>query len=260
MRVDDGVALAADVILPGERPAGRISTVLIQTRYWRSFRMRGGGGPSIPQGPREPIAARLVEAGYAVVIVDVRGTGASNGVWRWPWSADEVRDMGPVIDWIVAQPWSNGAVGATGVSYEGTTALLAAATGRPALKAVLARQIEWQLADETLAPGGVRNALFADTWGRAVDDLDHGKYPAIFPRMASWLVTGVGRRDDDLEGLAQREREQARPSSDVAQRAHAVTRGSDPFGVDAPATDSLGPAGHMAALANTRTVVGLWES
>lgn len=260
IRVDHEVALAADVILPGERPAGRIPTVLIQTRYWRSFRMRGGGGPSIPQGPREPIAARLVQAGYAVVIVDVRGTGASNGVWRWPWSADEVRDMGPVIDWIVAQPWSDGAVGATGVSYEGTTALLAAAAGRPALKAVLARQIEWQLADETLAPGGVRNALFADTWGRAVDDLDHGKYPAIFPSMAKWLVTGVGRRDDDPEGLAQREREQARPSSDIAQRARAVTRGTDPFGVDAPATDSLGPAGHVAALANTRTVVGLWGS
>jgi putative CocE/NonD family hydrolase len=260
IRVDDTVRLAADVILPIERPAVGVPTILIQTRYWRSFRMRGGGGPKIPQGPRESIAARLVQAGYAVVITDVRGTGASDGVWRWPWSADEVRDMGPTIDWIVAQPWSNHVVGATGVSYEGTTALLAAASGRPALNAVLARQIEWQLADETLAPGGVRNALFADTWGDAVNDLDHGRYPAMFPTIGKLLITGVGRRDDDPRGITQRKRQDARPSSDIAQRARGVTRGSDLFGVDAPATDSLGPAGHVAALANTRTIVGIWGS
>jgi len=260
IRVDDKVQLAADLILPIERPAVGVPTILIQTRYWRSFRMRGGGGPKIPQGPRESIAARLVQAGYAVVITDVRGTGASDGVWRWPWSADEVRDMGPTIDWIVAQPWSNHLVGATGVSYEGTTALLAAASGRPALKAVLARQIEWQLADETLAPGGVRNALFADTWSDAVNDLDHGRYPSMFPAIGKFLIAGVGRRDDDPNGIIQRERQDARPSSDIAQRAIGVARGSDRFGLDAPATDSLGPAGHVPALANTRTIVGIWGS
>jgi uncharacterized protein len=254
------VGLAADVVLPQGRPAGGLPTVLIQTRYWRSFRMRGGGGPRIPQGPRDDIVGHLVEAGFAVVVVDVRGTGASDGVWQWPWSEAEVRDMGPVIDWIVAQPWSNGNVGATGVSYEGTTALLAATAHRPALKAVLARQIEWQLVDETIAPGGVRNALFADVWGRAVDDLDHGRYPAMFPGYAKWLVTGVAWRDDDQTGQAQRSREAARPTTDIAVRARAVYRGSDSFGVNAPATDSLGPAGHVAALAASRAVMGIWGS
>jgi uncharacterized protein len=254
------IRLAADVVLPEARPADGVPTVLIQTRYWRSFRMRGGGGPTIPQGPREAIVARLVRAGFAVVITDVRGTGASDGVWRWPWSTDEVRDMRTVLDWIVAQPWSNGAVGATGVSYEGTTALLTATHAHPALKAVLARQIEWQLVDETLAPGGVRNALFADVWGDAVDALDHGRYPAMFPRVAKLFITGVARRDDDPSGDAQRARESARASSDIAVRARGVRAGTDRFGADAPSTDSLGPAGHAAALSRTHAVVSLWGS
>lgn len=258
--VGDSIRLAADVVLPVDRPSEGVPTVLIQTRYWRSFRMRGGGGPRIPQGPREPIVQRLVSAGMAAVIVDVRGTGASDGVWRWPWSAEEVRDMGPLIDWIVAQPWSNGIVGATGVSYEGTTALLAATSNRSALKAVLARQIEWALADETLAPGGVRNQLFPDVWGRTVDDLDHGRYPAMFPGYARWLVTGVARRDDDRDGRAQMARQQARGSSAVAERARMVRRGDDHFGADGPPTDSMGPAGHIAALRQTQAVVGLWGS
>ncbi len=258
--IADSTRIAADVVLPADRPPTGVPTVLIQTRYWRSFRMRGGGGPKIPQGPREAIVERLVRAGMAVVITDVRGTGASDGVWRWPWSREEVDDMGPLIDWIVAQPWSNGAVGATGVSYEGTTALLAAAAGRPALKAVLARQIEWQLVDETLAPGGVRNALFADIWGKATDDLDHGRYPAMFPSYAKWLVTGVTRRDDDTAGTAQRARQSARAAAQVAERARSVHVGSDRFGVDGPPTDSLGPAGHEGALRNTSALVAIWGS
>jgi putative CocE/NonD family hydrolase len=260
--VAPAIALAADVILPTRVPPGGVPVILIQTRYWRSFRLIGGGGGGrVPQGPRESIVSRLIEAGFGVVVTDVRGTGASDGQWRWPWSSDEVADMGAIIDWIVKQPWSNGAVGATGVSYEGTTALLAAAAGRPALKAVLARQLEWELTDETIAPGGVRNVAFPDVWGRSVDALDHGAWPEIFPSYAKWFVRGVQRRDTDPNGAALAALQHARaPSSNVAQRAAAVHRGSDPFGPGAPAADSLGPAGHVPALAGTTAIVAIWGS
>jgi putative CocE/NonD family hydrolase len=256
-----GSGLAADVILPKVVPSKGLPVVLIQTRYWRSFRLRGGGGKNrIPQGPREPIVSKLVEAGFGVVVTDVRGTGASDGAWRWPWSAEEVGDMGPVIDWIVAQPWSNGVVGATGVSYEGTTALLSAAARRPALKAVLARQLEWELVDETIAPGGVRNVAFVDTWSRAVDALDRGAYPDMFPWYAKWFVSGVQRRDDDRDGRSLAALQRARVPATVSRRVSAVRSGSDPFGADGPPTDSLGPVGHAKALQATQAVVGLWGS
>ena len=49
----------------------------------------------------------LLAAGYAVVAVDVRGTGASFGQWRAPWQPEERADSVKVVDWIVSQPWSN---------------------------------------------------------------------------------------------------------------------------------------------------------
>ena len=49
----------------------------------------------------------FLAAGYAVAVVDVRGTGASFGQWRAPWQPEERTDSREVIDWIVRQPWSN---------------------------------------------------------------------------------------------------------------------------------------------------------
>ena len=58
----------------------------------------------------------FVPRGYAVVIVDVRGTGASFGTRDSFRSPKEREDSREITDWVVAQPWSNGRVGATGVS------------------------------------------------------------------------------------------------------------------------------------------------
>jgi putative CocE/NonD family hydrolase len=257
----DGVRLAADVILPRPVPAGGVPAVLIQTRYWRSFRLRGVGfANAIPIGPRDDIVKKLVEAGFGVVVIDVRGTGASEGAWPWPWSEDEVADMGCVIDWITQQHWSNGLVGATGLSYEGTTALLTAAAGRPALRAVLAREIEWELADEIVAPGGVGNVGFVGAWDRSVDALDRGEYPELFPGFARFLVRGPSRRDDDHEGIRLAELRRTRVSSGIARRFATVRHGAAPFGPDGPPTDSIGPAGHTRALAATTVAVSLWGS
>ena len=77
--------------------------------------------------------------GYAMVRIDVRGSGASFGRWSGPSSSDEVKDGGEIVNWIVAQPWSNGKVGAMGDSYEGSTAQMLAAVNHPAVKAVIPR-------------------------------------------------------------------------------------------------------------------------
>ena len=89
----DGVKLAVDVILPEPMPASRVPVVLLQTRYWRSLALRFPDQPDVPPiGPRDASVDRLVAAGYGVVVVDVRGTGASEGTWPRPWSDDEVAD------------------------------------------------------------------------------------------------------------------------------------------------------------------------
>ena len=55
--------------------------------------------------------------GYACVRVDSRGAGRSPGVYGTPFSDRETRDFYECIEWAGAQPWSNGKVGANGISY-----------------------------------------------------------------------------------------------------------------------------------------------
>ena len=57
-----------------------------------------------------------VPRGYAVVNVDLRGFGTSEGVGAL-FSDQEAADYADVIEWAAREPWSNGRVGLNGVSY-----------------------------------------------------------------------------------------------------------------------------------------------
>jgi putative CocE/NonD family hydrolase len=106
--VRDGTKLAADVYRPakGEKAVeGRFPTLLTRTPYNKD-------GSS---GEGRYYAAR----GYNVVANDVRGRYASEGVWRL--IADDPNDGYDVVEWIAAQPWSDGKVGTFGTSYPGGT-------------------------------------------------------------------------------------------------------------------------------------------
>src|SRR5207244_1326121 len=59
---------------------------------------------------------KWVPDGYACVRVDSRGAGRSPGVLDL-WSARETRDLYDCIEWAAGQPWSNGKVGLSGISY-----------------------------------------------------------------------------------------------------------------------------------------------
>ncbi len=253
----DGVRLAVDVILPQPMPSPRVPVVLYQTRYWRSLALRTPDQPGVPPiGPRDASVDRLVAAGYGVVVADVRGTGASEGNWPRPWSDDELADANELVAWIAAQPFCDGRVGTTGLSYEGTTALLSATTTNPALKAVLARELEWDLVDELIAPGGVRNVSFVATWGTAVASLDRNRPPDFFPFEARLITTGVHPVDGDESGVQLARIVAARRIADVAGDVSGVRSGDDPF-AGVPAS-RVGPSAHVAALANTRAAVGMW--
>ena len=76
--VGDGVRLAVDVWLPVERTAvgGRVGTVMRVTRYHRAEAPQEPG----PEADTNAAAGDLFNrAGFALVVVDARGTGASFG-------------------------------------------------------------------------------------------------------------------------------------------------------------------------------------
>jgi putative CocE/NonD family hydrolase len=70
-----------------------------------------------------------------VLVEDLRGTGGSQGELL-PY-AHAVDDGRATLDWIAAQPWSNGRVGTYGCSALGETQYVLARTQHPALRAMI---------------------------------------------------------------------------------------------------------------------------
>ncbi len=166
----DGVKLAIDVVLPRNLPFDvKIPTLILQTRYWRARELR------IPfkwfQKP-DKFLEFFTSYGYSIVLVDVRGTGASFGTWPHPWSRDEIMDGSDIANWIVSQPWSNGKIASIGVSYLGVTAEFLAVTNHPAVKAVVQQFSQFDLYTEAPFPGGIFDLLFVKQWARLDSSLD----------------------------------------------------------------------------------------
>lgn len=193
----DGVKIAIDLMLPANlSPDARIPAILKQTRYWRAMEYR----PPFSwfQGPAE-FERFFTGNGYALVYADVRGAGASFGTRPYPWSHEEVADSSDIVDWIVAQPWSNGKVGTIGISYGGTSAEFAAVPNHPAVKAVVPQFADHDIYRDIAFPGGVPNEWMLAVWPYFNNLLDSNIVPedaGLFGRLA---VRGVKPVDADKD-------------------------------------------------------------
>jgi predicted acyl esterase len=78
----------------------------------------------------------FVRHGYAVALVPTRGTGDSDGCPNL-FGKVERSDLNDALNYLGTQPWSSGRVGMYGLSYDGSTPWVAAATGNPYLKTIL---------------------------------------------------------------------------------------------------------------------------
>jgi uncharacterized protein len=125
IRMRDGVELSADVYRPN-RP-GRFGAILEHIPYRKDdLRAHQDRGQNIV----------LVEAGFACVRLDVRGTGSSHGVAEDEYTEAEQLDGVEVVAWMSRQPWCNGHVGSWGKSYGGFSCIQLAARRPPALRAI----------------------------------------------------------------------------------------------------------------------------
>lgn len=124
-------------------------------------------------------ARRFLDRGYAFVWVQSPGSCQSSGPRLGEYPPNEVEAMGLAIDWIARQSWSNGRVGAFGASYSGTTADLACATLRPALKAVYPKAPDFDDYRQTVKPGGLGSSEFVRTWGGMVKAMDANDLAAV---------------------------------------------------------------------------------
>ena len=197
----DGVRLAVDVYLPeGAARPQRIPSVVILTPYYRRFKVTATGAEPSPN-----IAIYrdfFVPRGYGVVVVDVRGCGASSGTRDCFRSPREREDHRQIADWIVEQPWSNGVIGSTGISYLGAAACFLASTGHPAVKAIAPLFAVHDTYSDHVFPGGVKCTTVTENYDALVQalDLDLREQLAPYPYFNDTRYAGPAPVDEDPGG------------------------------------------------------------
>lgn len=103
-----------------------------------------------------------VERGYAYVHLDVRGSGRSGGEYGF-FDKRERRDLYEVIEWIAAQPWSNGKVGGIGQSYYSASQWCMAAERPPHLSCIAPYDGHIDFYRGWFFPGGIQGN-FSNVW------------------------------------------------------------------------------------------------
>ena len=124
-----------------------------------------GYGYADPAGPTSGIAVLANLMGFAVVDVNMRGTGCSGGAFDF-FEPLQSLDGYDVIETIARQPWvKDHKVGMMGISYGGISQLFTAQLRPPRLAAISPLSVLDATAT-TLYPGGILNTGFAVAWAK----------------------------------------------------------------------------------------------
>lgn len=122
----DGTDLHIEVVKP--KGATNLGVILESSPYHGTLYERTGTRilplPLDGEGNPVGLTGYYPQRGYAVVMMDLRGTGKSGGCLNHLGTEDQT-DLKEVIEWAASQPWSNGRVGMTGHSYVGSTPMIA---------------------------------------------------------------------------------------------------------------------------------------
>ncbi len=173
----DGTSLALDVRLPGPAEDGPYPTLVEYAGY----------GYANPDGAESGISQLLNLLGYAVVDVNMRGTGCSGGAFDY-FEPLQGLDGYDIVETVARQSWVLGnRVGMAGVSYGGISQLFVGATAPPHLAAITPLSVIDNTAT-TLYPGGFLNTGFALQW--AEDRVDDSK-PASPTEGQGWAYKRI---------------------------------------------------------------------
>ncbi len=116
-----------------------------------------------PDGPQSGIAVLANAMGFAVVDIQMRGTGCSGGAFDF-FEPLQNLDGYDIVETIANQPWVKGnKVGMMGISYGGISQLFTAQLQPPSLAAISPLSVIDATAT-TLYPGGNLNTGFAAAW------------------------------------------------------------------------------------------------
>ncbi|MBK5111158.1 MAG: CocE/NonD family hydrolase [Thermoleophilia bacterium] len=168
----DGVKLAMTVRLPlGKSMSdGPFPTVIEHSGYGTAAPhdlltdlIAGGGDPLAPDTATVVGAAMAPMLGYAVVSMQMRGSGCSGGAYDL-FGLPTTYDGYDAVETVASQSWSRGDIGLVGISYSGISQLFMAGTRPPHLAAIAPMSVLDDIYDATGYPGGIFNSGFALSW------------------------------------------------------------------------------------------------
>lgn len=151
IEMDDGVGLRYTVFLPEGK--GPFPVLLQYSGY-------GAGSNPYDNGMAE-FGKRMLGQGFAILGVNFRGTGCSEGefdLFTPLWSSDGAA----VVEWATRQPWSTGKVGMVGASFPGISQLMVASQRPEGLAAIAPAVPITDLYRDVGYPGGMYNHTFAN--------------------------------------------------------------------------------------------------
>lgn len=176
----DGVTLRLNLFRPATadgplpvilsaHPYGKDQVPIRRRRGWKlnkQFRVMNQPEPltlSDQTSWEAPDPVWWARQGYAVINLDTRGGGRSDG--RGDLLSDqEADDIAQVIAWAAAQPWCNGRIGMLGVSYLALSQYKVAALNPPALRAICPWEGFTDAYRDFFTPGGIVENGFARVW------------------------------------------------------------------------------------------------
>jgi uncharacterized protein len=160
LTTQDGTRLRYSALLP--KSEGRFPTIINYSGYDPG----SIGGLAYLEGDTTMSASldkTFLEHGYAVVGVNARGTGCSEGEFNFATDAYG-KDGRDAVEFIASQPWSDGNVGMANWSWAGISQLVTAIEQPPHLKAIAPGMVVGDSRLDEAAPGGVVQPIFFAGW------------------------------------------------------------------------------------------------
>lgn len=160
----DGTQLAAFVAFPSG--PGPYPTLVEYSGYDLADPYTAIGAGSSPYRLLAP------QFGYALVQVQMRGSGCSGGAFDY-FEPLQNLDGYDAIETVAAQRWAKPnavtgqkAIGMVGISYPGISQLFVASSAPPSLAAITPVSVVADMARSVLRPGGILNDGFAVSWAQ----------------------------------------------------------------------------------------------
>jgi uncharacterized protein len=188
IRMDDGIVLRADVFRPARE--GSYPVLLSYGPYAKGLAFQDGypsawqkmvaDHPDVPHGSSNLYQnwevvdpEKWVPDGYVCVRVDSRGCGRSPG-YVDHFSPRETRDFHDCIEWAAVQPWCNGKVGLSGVSYFGINQWQVAGLQPPHLAAMCIWEGAADWYRDMTHHGGILSTFWANWYDMQVKTVQYG--------------------------------------------------------------------------------------